>query len=149
MEWRPGILREAVHHWRSWFHIDLPSSVLVFAAARDESVLMRFSLEGNTVLSNGYSIVEYPKGIEGDKGGKGKIDLEKVEKMWTGEDERWKHKFPLREKLGRDRTVTFGIVKTEVLPGVGARQTYIDRAERKDDKAVNGGMDGVELVWLF
>ena len=130
---------------------------------------MRFLfLSSNTVLSNGYSLVEYPKGFNGiDNGvpeqiGKPKpgsdpksktkqqknkpwsIDFDRVERTWGGDDHRWAHRFPLRGQLGRDKKHTFLLLGTEVLEGVGIRQIYVDKA------IITGGVDDVAvLVWLF
>jgi hypothetical protein len=154
----------------------------------DESILMRFLFSSsNTVLSNGYSIVTYPRGFsnrpssgtsnntspkakkdssiiseseaesqaneeneqgtnyEEDQEKKWEIDLSKVERTWDGSNDRWIHKFPLREKVERDKKISYKLVETEVLDGVGVRQVYIDRA------ALAGSVtDAVAvLIWLI
>ncbi|TVY29328.1 hypothetical protein LHYA1_G001365 [Lachnellula hyalina] len=130
-----------IHHWRSWFHIDMPAVATVSKACGDEGILMRWLFEGDVVLSNGYSIAEYPRGIS-------ETDLQSVELTWS--DDVWKfmhHIGPLREKMGRDQKRSFGMVETVVLEE-GVRQTYLEKAEEIGMKKV--GMDRVvELLWLF
>ncbi|TVY89191.1 hypothetical protein LAWI1_G004793 [Lachnellula willkommii] len=130
-----------IHHWRSWFQVDMPAVAAVSKACGDEGILMRWLFEGDVVLSNGYSIAEYPRGIS-------ETDLKGVELTWS--DEVWKymhHIGPLREKMGRDQKRSFGMVETIVLEE-GVLQTYLERAEQIGMKKV--GMDRVvELLWLF
>lgn len=128
-----------VHHWKSWFHVDVPTSGVVSRATGDESVFMRWKFDGGMVLSNGFSIVEYIGGLE-------EVDLWKVEKTWEGKDHRWLHHIgPLREKLGEDRKKSFWLVEAQVMDGVGVRQVYLHKATDGEN-----GVDGVlELVWLF
>jgi hypothetical protein len=130
-----------IHHWRSWFDVDMPAVSTVSKVCGDEGVLMRWRFEGDVVLSNGYSIVEYPQGIS-DEGLKG------VELTWSDQKWRYVHRIgPLRKKLGRDRKRAFGMVETVVLEE-GVRQTYLERAEEDKGKVI--GIDRiVELLWLF
>jgi hypothetical protein len=130
-----------IHHWRSWFFVDMPAVSSVSKACGYEGVLMRWKFAGDVVLNNGYSITEYPKGIKDS-------ELAAVEQTWPGEKEKFIHRIgPLREKLERDRKRTYGMVAT-VVTEEGVRQTYIERAEEVNDKKV-GEDKVVELVWLF
>jgi hypothetical protein len=130
-----------IHHWRSWFFIDMPAVSSVSKACGYEGVLMRWKFAGDVVLNNGYSITEYPKGIKDS-------ELAAVEQTWPGEKEKFIHRIgPLREKLERDRKRTYGMVST-VMTEEGMRQTYVERAEEINDKKL-GEDKVVELVWLF
>jgi hypothetical protein len=132
-----------VHHWKSWFYVDMAMVAKVAEATGDEGVLMRWMFEGNLVLSNGYSIVEYVGGVDG-------IDFEAVELTWAkiGEQRRYLHHVgPLREKLGKDKKRTYLIAEAEAVED-GVRQIYINRVEGKNDSSTE--IDRViELVWLF
>lgn len=100
------------------------------------------------MLCNGFSIVEYPKGIEGDEGvkkGEG-VDLDSVERTWGGDNDQWKHHMgPLRQPLKSEFKRQYRMVET--VPdesGRGIRQVYVEVA--REDM----GMDRVvELLWLF
>jgi len=131
----------SIHHWRTWYHVDMPAVGSVSKACGFEGVLMRWKFAGDVVLSNGYSITEYPQGITDS-------ELAAVEKTWEGKKERFIHRIgPLREKLDRDRKITYGMVGTNVTEE-GMRQTYVERAEEVNDEKV-GEDKVVELVWLF
>jgi hypothetical protein len=135
----------SMHHWRSWFSVDMPSVARISQVIGDEGILMRWVFKGDTVLSNGFSIVEYPKGIK-------RKELEAVEKTWNKEEdaENYIHKIgPLREPMGREEKVSYGMVETTVLEEVGVRQTYVRRGEWEANSTVVP-VDGViELLWLF
>ena len=133
-----------IHHWKSWFSVNVPMVANVSKACGDECVLQRWQFDGETVLSNGYSINEYPGGIE-----KGHVDLGKVEKTWDGELWRFVHKIgPLREPVKDGVKKSFMLVEANVVEGVGVRQVYVDRARFVEGHRV--GIDRVvELLWLF
>jgi hypothetical protein len=143
-----------VHHWRSWYSVDMPALAYVSKACGDEGILMRWLFEGDIVLSNGYSIAEYPNGIELE-------ELAMVEHTWPYEKSKALHKIgPLRDPLGKEDKITLRMAGTEILEGYGVRQTYIHRAERveKTTRAENGpagrmeqvGADRVvELIWVY
>jgi hypothetical protein len=91
-----------MHHWKTWFNVDVPGIANVSAACGNECILQRWRFDDHIVLSNGFSITEYPKGIEGEEGVKKDegVDLDSVERTWGGDNEQWKHHMgPLREPL--------------------------------------------------
>jgi hypothetical protein len=96
------------------------------------------------VLSNGYSINEYPGGIE-----KGGVELQKVEKTWDGEIWRYVHKIgPLREPVKPGVKKSLLLVEASVVEGTGVRQVYVERSRFVDGQ--RAGIDKVvELLWLF
>jgi hypothetical protein len=122
-----------VHHWKSWFHVDVPAGAKVTRVCGDEGLYMRWKFD-DVVLSNGFSVVKYTNPAE--------VDLAKVEKTWKGDDGRWMHHIgPLRERLGGDKKKSYKLVETEVLEGFGVRQIYLHRGGEN-------GVDGVvELLW--
>ena len=133
-----------VHHWRTWFKVDIPRGSLVARACGAEGLFQRWSFpKSNMVLSNGYSIAEYRKGLSA-------IDFAAVEKTWEGDEAKFLHKVgPLRKAIGKSDKVSYGLVDSEVVDGYFVRQTYLHRGERlvDDDEPE---MDGVlELLWLL
>jgi hypothetical protein len=132
-----------IHHWKSWFSVNIPMVANVSKACGDECILQSYQLDDNTVLNNWYSINEYPSGIEG------KVELGKVEKTWDGEIWRFVHKIgPLREPVEPGEKRSLLLVEAGVVEGVGVRQAYIERATLVDGQ--RRGIDRVmELLWLF
>jgi hypothetical protein len=128
-----------VHHWKSWFHVNVPLAGRVARVTGDEGVFMRWRFEKGVVLSNGFSIVDYGEGI-------GEVDLWKVEKTWNGKDGKWVHHIgPLREKVEEGKKKSYRLVEAELLVGKGLRQIYLYKATEEE-----GGVDRVlELLWLF
>lgn len=133
-----------IHHWRSWFTIDVPLIHSVSKICGFEGPLMRFLFPAeNLMLVNGFSITEYPDGVGG-------VDFTAVEKTWNGEAKRFAHHVgPLREAVEDGRKNRFGLVKSEVVEG-GLRQLYFrPRGEGNSNEEEGGGMDGLlELFWL-
>jgi len=52
-----------VHHWKSWHFFPVKLSHLVTDVAGPDAMLQRYQFGNNTVFTNGYSLVEYPKGV--------------------------------------------------------------------------------------
>ena len=130
-----------LHHWKSWFHVDVPLAAKVATVVGDEGVFMRWVFDEGVVLSNGYSIVEYGDGISD-------VDLSKVERTWDGTDDRWLHHVgPLRSKLGNEKKRSFRLINADMVVERGQRafrQTYLHKATDGEN-----GIDGVlELLWL-
>lgn len=126
-----------VHHWRTWFQLDIPMCARVSRASGAEGVFQRWSFPSqNFVLSNGYSIAEYPQGLDA-------IDLSSVEKTWEGEPAKFLHKIgPLRPAMG-DEKVSYKLVATDVKDKF-VRQLYLNKAKDRND------MDHVlELKWVL
>jgi hypothetical protein len=94
----------------------------------------------NLVLSNGYSITHYPRGVD-------TIDFRAVEKTWEGDRERFLHHVgPLREPGHPEETIRYELVDSEVMKG-GVRQLY--HRQREDGKEGEAGMDAImELFWM-
>jgi hypothetical protein len=128
-----------VHHWKTWFDFNVPMAANVSKACGQECVFQRWLFDENTVLSNGFSIVDYPKGIN-------ETTLGQVEKTWEGEMWMFYHKIgPLREPLQKEEKKAARLVEASIIPQVGVRQVYIESAD-----GVANGMDRVEeLLWLF
>lgn len=52
-----------VHHWKSWHSFPISVAHVVSDVAGPDSLLQRYLFGNNTVLTNGYSIAQYPKGL--------------------------------------------------------------------------------------
>ena len=131
-----------IHHWRSWFNVNVPMAGNVSKACGDECVFQRWLFDENIVLSNGYSVVDYPKGVQ-------EKELEKVEKTWNGDLGSYLHKIgPLRESYQKEEKRQARLVEAVVVEGVGVRQIYVENAEWIEEGAQR--IDRVvELLWLF
>lgn len=130
-----------IHHWRSWFHVDVARAGVVAKSCGFEGVLQRWAFpEENIVLTNGFSIVQYPAGL-------GDIDLVAVEKTWGGEAERFLHHIgPLREPTDENQKIPYRLVRADVVDG-GVRQLY--HRPRVEGREGDRGMDALlELFWL-
>lgn len=93
------------------------------------------------MLTNGFSIVVYPGGLNG-------IDLGAVEKTWDGDAARFLHHIgPLREPMDANIKARYELVRADVVDG-GVRQLYHrPRVEGEED---GRGMDALlELFWLL
>ncbi|KAE8441230.1 hypothetical protein EG329_005594 [Mollisiaceae sp. DMI_Dod_QoI] len=138
-----------IHHWKSWYHVDVAMAGNVSKACGFECVFQRFQFDDDIVLSNGYSVVEYPGGIE-DEDGKVLIDLDQVELTWAGAKLNYEHHIgPLRNALDKDEKKTMRLVDVEVIEGKGVRQTYLQHVDSSEGTGNEYQMDRVaELLWL-
>lgn len=63
-----GIKPLSLHHYKSW-HSFIPGKAhVVVDACGEDCLLQRFQFKDDFILSNGYSVVHYPKGIDFDLG---------------------------------------------------------------------------------
>lgn len=139
-----------VHHWRTWFRVDIPKGLQVSHACGPEGLFQRWVFpKSNMVLSNGFSIAEYPNGLAG-------IDFSAVEKTWQGDEVKFLHKIgPLRKPLGSDK-ISYRLVDAEVVDKWFVRQTYIHRGKPleggdgdHDDREESEVDRVLELLWLL
>ncbi|KAG9244826.1 glycosyltransferase family 31 protein [Calycina marina] len=56
----------SLHHYKSWHRFDVADMHKVADACGEDCVLQRFQFKDNFIISNGYSVCEYPKGITFD-----------------------------------------------------------------------------------
>jgi hypothetical protein len=136
-----------IHHWKTWFQVDIPMAANVSKACGFECLFQRFRFDDNIVLSNGYSVVEYPGGME-DKDGNVLVDLDQVEKTWDGAMVNYEHHIgPLREAYEPHEKRSMKLVETSFIPGKGVKQIYVENVQ---DLEKHNTMDRVvELTWLF
>jgi hypothetical protein len=132
----------SVHHWRSWFRVDIPAAARVARACGPEGIFQRWAFpRANLVLANGFSIAEYPAGLA-------RLDLAAVEKTWAGDEAKFLHKIgPLRKPIGEGK-ISYRLAASEVVDGWFVRQVYVRKASARTDMPPE--MDGVlELLWLL
>jgi hypothetical protein len=133
-----------VHHWKSWHHYPVPRAHLVTDIAGPDSLLQRYLFTNNTVFTNGYSIVQYPKVLP---------DLKLVEATMTEEVDvedppdllQFHHSFgrtrPALEKGTEKISWTF---KNAVRMDDGTvRQFYVDEGQGEAKE----GFSIIELDW--
>ncbi|KAG0650265.1 hypothetical protein D0Z07_3254 [Hyphodiscus hymeniophilus] len=56
----------SLHHYKSWHHIHPDRLHVVADACGEDCLLQRFQFKDNFILSNGFSVAHYPKGIDFD-----------------------------------------------------------------------------------
>jgi hypothetical protein len=61
-----GQLPLSLHHYKSWHHIEPDKLHIVADACGEDCVLQRFQFKDNFIVSNGFSVAHYPKGIDFD-----------------------------------------------------------------------------------
>lgn len=61
-----GLQFLSLHHYKSWHHFRPDVAHTVADACGEDCVLQRFQFSDNYILSNGYSVAHYPKGIDFD-----------------------------------------------------------------------------------
>ncbi|CZT53364.1 uncharacterized protein RSE6_14867 [Rhynchosporium secalis] len=135
-----------VHHWRTWYEVNVPLASNVSRACGFECVFQRWVFNDDFVLSNGFSVAEYTEGFDEV------VDLEKVEKTWDGDARNFAHHVgPLRDPVKKEEKRSARLVEASVLDGVGVRQIYIERVKSGENgERVEGDVDRVvELLWLF
>lgn len=53
----------SLHHWKSWHHFPVPVAHLVSDVSGVDTFLQRYRSADDLILTNGYSITQYPQGI--------------------------------------------------------------------------------------
>lgn len=56
----------SLHHFKSWHHFTPEQAHVVASACGENCVFQKFQFSDNFVISNGYSVAEYPRGIDFD-----------------------------------------------------------------------------------
>ena len=124
----------SVHHWKSWFEIDMAKLSAVAKVCGDACLLARFQFSDNWFLTNGFSVVHYSTNVS--------VDDPTMEKTWKklgGKDgASYYHTLsPLRPKDGKKfsyRLYDVSVEKDRV------RQWYIHRDSWNGDRVL-------EFIW--
>jgi len=80
----------SLHHYKSWHHFSPSTAHIVSDACGLDCVLQRFQFTDNYIISNGYSVALYPRGIDFDpllmegtfNHGKAEVDESEEEKVF-------------------------------------------------------------------
>ncbi|ODM19350.1 hypothetical protein SI65_05968 [Aspergillus cristatus] len=124
----------SVHHWKSWFHADMPKVATISELCGDTCLLRQWWFADGWLLTNGFSVVKYSTDVDPfDK---------TMELTWESHNgavhESYLHELgPLRPK---DWDKISYLLEDAVVEDDQVRQFYIHR----------GGKDGdeiLELVW--
>lgn len=124
----------SVHHWKSWFHADMPKVASISELCGDTCLLRQWWFTDGWLLTNGFSVVKYSTDVDPfDK---------TMELTWESHNgavhESYLHELgPLRPK---DWNKISYLLEDAVVEDDQVRQFYIHR----------GGKDGdeiLELVW--
>ncbi|KAK0111306.1 hypothetical protein ONS95_001677 [Cadophora gregata] len=143
----------SIHHWKTWYDFNVSLGAAVAVATGDEAIFQRWLFEGDTVLSNGYSVVEYPR--VGDYGGITEEELGEVEYTWNEGDpeELWRYVHmmgPLRPRKTTEKKRSARLVdavEVVTMEGRAIRQTYMEKSQIST--AFRPRERIVELIWLF
>lgn len=154
---------DTVHHWSSWYHLNVVKMSSVAAAAGKNSVLRRWKIdhirpgdprqsdsdsdkknekESFWVFTNGYSLVKYTLDVPQTGLSEKAIDFNKMEATWTDElhaDEKRLGK--LRPQNQDGVTKERWMMKHSVVLEGNVHQTYV-KSSGRDAGSV------IEIVWL-
>lgn len=148
-----GIKPLSLHHYRGGiWHVAYPWHYTKVAhACGEDCTMQRFQTADDFVISNGYSIAYYPRGID--------FDLNQIEATFrpAPDDKGWNLDFmmgPQRPPLRKSgRKIAWELLEANVNEDGSVSQVYV--AKRKDGRWTNGdgspmnNRDGIiELVWL-
>lgn len=151
---------DTLHHWSSWYSLDVVKMSSVAAAAGKKSVLRRWKIDhlrpgegkrgadGNDangekesfwIFTNGYSLVKYTLDVPQTGSSDKAIDFSKMEATWNSEFH------PDEKRLGKLRpmhqdgvTKERWLMKNSVMVDNNVHQIYVKQ----------GGHDTIEIVWL-
>lgn len=124
----------SVHHWKSWFHTDMPKVSAISELCGDSCMLRQWAFSDGWILTNGFSAIKYSTEVDPfDK---------TMELTWESHNgavhESYLHELgPLRPK---DWEKTSFLLEEATVEDNIVRQFYINRGG-------NNGDEILELVW--
>lgn len=148
-----GIQPLSVHHYRGGWHTAYPFQYTKVAhLCGEDCTLQRFRTADNFVISTGFSVAQYPQGID--------FDLGQFERTFvaTPEDKGWNLDFtlgPQRQSLANTgRKWSWDLQESTMNEDGSIAQVYIrkhgDWRWKDAEGLAMGEMDGiVELVWIL
>ncbi|KAJ6188769.1 hypothetical protein N7519_003677 [Penicillium mononematosum] len=124
-----------VHHWKSWFHADMPKLAVVAELCGDSCLLRKWHFGDGWILTNGFSVIKYHADPDQDD-----IAMEQTWDPHNGaNDESYLHELgPLRRKDEHKRSFQLQDAVHEENDRV--TQWYVMRDERNGDQIL-------ELSW--
>jgi hypothetical protein len=149
-----GLKTLSIHHYKGgkWHHLKPKTMVGISNALGEDGFLLRFQTEDNFIISAGYSVVKYPKGID--------FDTSQMEGTFMSPDseKEWSFDYvfgPLRSSMvGTGKKLTWELVDSELVGDPlgnkkAWRETYFrERMDGKwwNDKTKMQGREGVDAV---
>lgn len=124
-----------VHHWKSWFHADMPKLAVVSELCGDSCLLRKWHFGDGWILTNGFSVIKYHADPDQDD-----VAMEQTWEAHNGaDDESYLHELgPLRRK--DDHKQTFQLLDAVHEPNDRVTQWYVKRDEWNGDQVL-------ELSW--
>ncbi|KAF4631945.1 hypothetical protein G7Y89_g6181 [Cudoniella acicularis] len=149
-----GLAPLSLHHFKGgvWHEAHPWEGAQIIHACGEDCFLQRFQTSDDFIISNGYSIAYYPKGID--------INLHQIEHTFHAapEDHGYNFDFMLgpqrKDLLWTGRKVSWELRESEVQSEGVVRQTYIRRLDDPRWTYGDGGnkmfeRDGIlELIWI-
>lgn len=149
-----GLSPLSLHHFKGGgWHVALPSQYTKIAhLCGEDCTLQRFKFKDNFVISNGFSVAQYPKGID--------FDFNQLERTFhpAPEDKGWNLDYmfgPQRPSLHKTgRKISWDGQETVINADGSVSQIYVRKGndwrwKTPDGKPMNQ-VDGViELVWIL
>lgn len=120
----------SVHHWKSWFDVDMTKLSAVSEICGDSCILSKWYFSDKWILTNGFSIIHYSTDVD--------LEDNTMEHTWGGNYETFLHELgPLRSK---DKKKFSYQLQDAIVEAGRVRQWYIHRDSYKGDRVI-------ELVW--
>ncbi|KAL3427872.1 glycosyltransferase family 31 protein [Phlyctema vagabunda] len=156
----------SLHHWKegsaAGYKLEMEKMHLV-ADICDNCFLQRWNFKDEWILSNGFSIAEYPQGhLTGKQSGIvgvagteeiEQIDFNRMEETWVDHINVLHSLAPLRPKLNENQKVGYKLLDSMIVDELGAttgkggivRQVYF----KEGLQAVEGGPRGMDTVFVL
>lgn len=132
-----GLKALSLHHWKSWYEEPVAKIAEVTKICGD-CLLQRFQFGEDTMLSNGYSIALYRKGLKD-------LNLDYMEATWNQHGPEFDFSIgPLRPALKKDEKRSYRLKDAELLSDGRLRQIYVYRRDWTSGEAMD---EVVELLW--
>jgi Fringe-like len=151
-----GIAPLSLHHFKGgiWHEAHPYEGVQIIHACGEDCFLQRFQTKDNYIISNGFSVAHYPKGID--------FNVHQMERTFGAapDDYGWNLDFMLgpgrKSLLMTGKKASWELKESRVEEDGSVRQTYIRKGDDRRWSFEMGGMgwkmfgkDGVvELIWI-
>jgi hypothetical protein len=129
----------SVHHWKSWYHEPMPQMASISTICGD-CFLARWRFDDdNTILTNGYSAVNYPEGINS-------IDFSHTEMTWDHDGHDYDFSYgPFRPHLRREQKKSYKMVDAYFSETDGKfHQIYVYKADPRRQETMD---EVLEVSW--
>jgi len=148
-----GIKPLSLHHYRgAGWHVAHPWHYTKVAhICGEDCTLQRFQTADDFIISNGFSVAQYPQGID--------FDLQQFERTFSAapDDKGWNLDFafgPQRHSLAKTgRKISWDLQEAEIMDDGSVSQVYVRKRDdwrwKNEDGSPMRNLDGIlELVWL-